>query len=295
MRLLPLALLALSLSAQASFLPQDRSFYEAEGLGEPQITEPIFRARVKELQDAYAPVMKQFGGRLSINGDWKNKRVNAYATQMLGAWKVLVTGALARRPELSPDGLTLIVCHEIGHHLGGFPFSEGTPFGGRWASVEGQADYFSTFVCAKKVWADEADVNAGFRERVALAPRAQCDLSYAAAAERDICYRTSVGLESVIGTMAAILNKPMPTYASPDTAVASATMEGHPPVQCRFDTLYAGAVCPVKSDERLIPGKKVSGGRRSADAEREAALLSCTALNNFAVGLRPACWFKSTM
>lgn len=295
MKTLLIVALFVATSAYASFLPKGTVLMEEQNLGEPQITEEIFKARVAELQTTYAPVMKQFGGNLSIKGDWKNKQVNAYATQMLMFWKIIVTGSLARRPELSPDGLTLIVCHEIGHHLGGFPFSEGTPLGGRWASVEGQSDYFSTFVCAKKMWKDKLEENAKFRNLVAAIPRLQCDTSYDSDADRDLCYRTSVASESVIATMAALMKKPMPQYDTPDTTIATATSEAHPKVQCRFDTLYQGAICPVKTNESMIPGKKVKGGRRSSEAEKEAAMLSCTAMNGFTVGLRPACWFKATM
>lgn len=295
MKFLILVATFLAASAHASFLPRNTVYLEEQGLGEPQITEEIFKARIEKLQTTYAPVISQFGGRLSIKGDWKSKQVNAYATQMLMFWKVIVTGSLARRPELSPDGMTLIVCHEIGHHLGGFPFSEGTPFGGRWASVEGQSDYFSTFVCAKKMWKEELTENAKFRELVNTLPRLQCDTSYESDADRDLCYRTSVALESVIATMAALMKKPMPQYDTPDTNIVTATSEAHPKVQCRFDTLYAGAICPVKTDETLIPGKKVKGGRRGSEAEKEAAMLSCSLLRNFTVGVRPACWFKATM
>lgn len=295
MRMLLFIAIVASFSAHASFLPKGTTYLEEENLRDPQITQEIFEARVADLQKTYAPVISQFGGKLSIKGDWKNKQMNAYATQILMFWKVIITGALARRSELSPDGMTLIVCHEIGHHLGGFPFSEGTPFGGRWASIEGQSDYFSTFTCGKKMWQDEIAENEKFRLIVNALPRLQCDSTYSTDADRDLCYRTSVALESVVATMAAILKKPMPKYETPDTTIVTVTKESHPNIQCRMDTLFAGAICPVKTDERIIPGKKVKGGRRGSEAEREAALLSCSALSSFSTGLRPACWFKATM
>jgi hypothetical protein len=64
--------------------------------------------------------------------------------------------------------MTLIICHELGHHVGGFPFVSGTPFGGYWAATEGQSDYYSTQVCARTMWDKETAINAGFTERVSF-------------------------------------------------------------------------------------------------------------------------------
>lgn len=44
-----------------------------------------------------------------------------------------------------------MLCHELGHHLGGAPFKPDIS----WMSTEGQADYFSGSTCLKKIWRDE--------------------------------------------------------------------------------------------------------------------------------------------
>ncbi|MGE3610238.1 MAG: hypothetical protein AB7I27_11665 [Bacteriovoracaceae bacterium] len=60
-------------------------------------------------------------------------------------YQLNILGGLARIKEMTPDAYAAIVCHELGHILGGAPFQDIPDF--EWASVEGQADYFSASVC----------------------------------------------------------------------------------------------------------------------------------------------------
>lgn len=284
-----------SLMAHASFINDKDIDYDSLTTGTPQITEAEFNQRITALQEAYTPLVKLHGGRLSLKGLWKNDKIIARATQMFGSWKIDFSGGLARRPELTGDGMTLIVCHEIGHHLAGFPFYEGSPLGGYWASVEGQSDYYSTQVCARRMWADETELNESFAAVVHPFARAECDLTFATDADRALCYRTTVASESVIATMAALMNKPAPTYSTPDQTIRTATIEGHPAIQCRFDTLFQGSICGADFDDQVIPGKKPSSQRTSTEAERQSAMNACSALGQFTRGLRPACWFKARL
>ena len=48
-------------------------------------------------------------------------------------WVVAMFGGLARRPEVTKDAFQFVVCHEVGHHLAGWPFAYD------WASNEGQS------------------------------------------------------------------------------------------------------------------------------------------------------------
>src|SRR6478609_9034269 len=71
-------------------------------------------------------------------------------------YRVHMYGGLARRPEVTPDGFTLVVCHEVGHHFGGYPFVRDA----YWAANDGQADYFSTLACARRLWQNQPADNA---------------------------------------------------------------------------------------------------------------------------------------
>jgi len=66
-------------------------------------------------------------------------------------------GGLARHETMTPDGFATVVCHELGHHLGGVP-KKFSWFGNSWASNEGQADYFGIMKCLRKMFEHEDNV-----------------------------------------------------------------------------------------------------------------------------------------
>src|SRR5690606_9265008 len=99
----------------------------------------------------YAPIMESKGASLKVFKNWKSSTVNAYVTGRGKVRKITMLGGLARHKSITPDGLAYVVCHELGHHLGGFPKKT-------WPSVwsnEGQADYFANLKCLRKVFLHE--------------------------------------------------------------------------------------------------------------------------------------------
>jgi len=282
--------------ASASFLPQEILDNPAPAIGASGTTEAEFNAVISGIQNAYAEIVRAHGGSLSMRGDWKAEKLNAGATQMGSSWQVVITGALARRPELSTDGFTLILCHELGHHLAGFPFAAGgNPFQKAWAANEGQSDYFSTQVCARKLWAAEQDKNASFRESVPEFVQQRCDSAWSDQGEQNLCYRISAAVKSMTDTMGGIMNKPAPAFTTPDPTVVAKTSDAHPPIQCRMDTAFQGTICSQDFGTDLIPGKTVREGISSEAAEKESALRTCTKMSSHVFGLRPNCWFKPRM
>lgn len=283
--------------ARSSFLPSDftpdRTIMK---IGPSNMDEAQFKSILQNIQRSYEGVVSNLGGKLQITGDWKSETLNAGATQMFGSWKVQITGGLARYPDLTPDGFALIVCHELGHHLGGFAFAkDGNPFGGTWAAAEGQSDYFASQVCARKIWGPESQVNSSFRGKVTGVAKQQCDTAWDRTQEQDLCYRVVAATTSMITTMANLMKKPIPQYDTPDTSTAASTITAHPAVQCRLDTSFQGALCTSPFNEYMIPGKKAPGGPFGLEAERESATNSCTKYSNYNLGLRPACWFKAAL
>lgn len=286
---------ALSPVALATFIPKDQLRPDwMLSVGSP-MTEAEFNETVNSVARVYAPIVASFGARLDMRPDWSDTTPNAYADQRGSTWSVAVLGGLGRRPEITTDGLLLVACHELGHHLGGFPFHPGSFFQKTWAANEGQSDFFASHVCARKMWESETERNAGFAETVDPHAKTQCDQVWTSLEEQHLCYRIAAAGLSISRTLAGLSNKTMPSMETPDTRVVSKTSNGHPEPQCRLDTSMSAALCKAAFDDRLIPGKTASAGANSEAAEREAALQSCTNHNNFAVGLRPGCWFKSRL
>ena len=78
---------------------------------------------------------------------WESTSINAQAW-CLGESHVRVYGGLARNPFLTRAGLSLVLAHETGHHLGGAPYDPAMP----WLSWQGQADFWAASVGMPILW-----------------------------------------------------------------------------------------------------------------------------------------------
>lgn len=135
--------LVLSYSSIASILPENSKVIPVSdknaGLTEVQYEEVIFKA-----ESFYRPILEKMGRKLTINRLWSDPRVNAGTTKKGNEIIINLYGGYPRHALATMDAYLLVICHELGHHLGGAPrkiFSSGER---GWPSTEGQADYFAT-------------------------------------------------------------------------------------------------------------------------------------------------------
>ncbi len=268
-----------------AFMPKNDLAFEDNLLAPAGITQAQFNAVIASAEAIYKPLFKErFGATLTIERKWNDSTVNAYAEQPSARqWKVTMFGGLARRPEVTSDGFALVLCHEIGHHLAGYPFVS------TWAANEGQSDYFATAVCAQKVLAATRSREA-VKEAAGELPasvRAKCDGAYPSTTKRQTCYRAVAGgrsLAELLGGGAGSVD-----LERTDRRVVTRTNNEHPAAQCRLDTYVAGALCGnAKWDDGLIPGKRFAQ-RGSKAAQDEAFAKSCTDGSR----ARPRCWFAA--
>jgi hypothetical protein len=254
------------------------------------ITEEEFEILMKRVQDEYAPIVSELGGELEIEGVWSNGKVNAFAKRLGDTWLVTMYGGLARRPELTQDGFILIVCHEVGHHVAGFPYAY------KWSSNEGQSDFFASHVCAKKIWGEEYDINAKYRESVDTGAKKKCDMTYSTTVDQDLCYRIAMAGKSLSNLLAFILRLPSPSFDTPDTSVVDDTIDEHPAPQCRLDTYLGGALCLTEWNDEKIPGHKYKSKFQKKKAEKESLKYSCSQFNaEHVLSQRPKCWFDQSV
>ena len=242
----------------------------AGGLSEAQ-----FNAVIDKLEVIYAPIVSQMGGRLTINRKWTDATVNANATRM-GGWIVNMFGGLARHNTITEDGFALVLCHEIGHHLGGAPKVGG--LFNRWASNEGQSDYFATLKCLRKAFLNDNNAQAISRMNVPTTLSQACAKAWPNKDDRAICIRSGMAGVSVAGLFAALRNQPEGKFETPDTNVVSRTDDAHPAHQCRLDTYLQGALCEKSFNEDVSQSDEVRA--------------TCHGSTGAKVGLRPLCWFK---
>jgi hypothetical protein len=274
-----------NLSYASSFMPPN-DLWKEDGLFRNQgLTVEDFNETIDEVERFYKDIVKAQGGTLRINRYWNDSTVNANTTQIGTSWIVNMYGGLARRPEVTPDGFSLVICHELGHQLGGYPFLS------PWAANEGQSDYFATYACGRLLWNAQEDKNAESRKTVDPEPKALCDQVWETESDQNLCYRIMMGGKSLANLLGA-LGGTKANWNTPDPNIVSKTRDTHPVAQCRLDTYIAGALCTKEWDARVIPGKALGSKRNSIEAETISTNYLCTEAEGFEKGYRPNCWFK---
>jgi len=278
--------------ARASILPPNNLYLQDNVNALANMTEQDFNTIINNIVDYYRPIVAARGGRLMSNNLWTDPTVNASAQQSGTSWILNMYGGLARRPEVTSDGFAMVVCHELGHHLGGFPF-----YGDRdWAASEGQADYFATQSCAREIWRTQTAENARFRTLVGDFEKKKCDAAWSRPDDQDLCYRTAAAGQSLATLLGALrTGSTPPRFDTPDTHKVAVTYTGHPEAQCRLDTYFNGALCGVSFDKNQIPGRNPDGGQLGQDAELSASKASCMTAAGYTSGVRPLCWFKPNL
>ncbi len=141
---------------------------------------------------------------------------------------IWVFGGLIRADFMTVDGAALIICHEIGHGLGGPPYKM------NGSTTEGQSDYFATGECLDLFFAKW--------ER----PLLHSELNHPAKefCQDESCLRKLSAID-VQREYFFIHEEARTSYFIPDpTVVSEVSREDsfYPSAQCRLDTYLAGAL-----------------------------------------------------
>lgn len=260
------------------------NFFEAKAVG--GITEDQFNRVMDRIQKLYGPVVAQQGGVLTIERKWSDPTVNASAEQINDQWILNMYGGLARHQETTEEGMALVACHELGHHLGGAPKNHSWA-GDDWATDEGGADYFATLKCLRNYFAE--DDNETILAAATLDPlaRTRCASEFTDHVDQLLCLRTSMAATSGARLFMDMRGEAVvPSFATPDQSITKFLPEDnpdpntnpHPATQCRMDTYFNGAICHVS--------KTVSNSKTDY---RDGSCVQ--GVDQF--GWRPLCWFKA--
>jgi hypothetical protein len=262
-------------------IPVGKSF---GGLSEAQ-----FNSSIDRVVAVYEPIIASMGGNLVVERKWNDGTVNAYAQQSGKTWKVSMFGGLARHETITEDGMSLVICHEIGHHIGGAPKIGGSSAGGgwwgggagasNWASNEGQADYFATLKCLRKTFLN--DDNSAIVRTLGAPESLTKACTKANKGDKDesaLCIRTGMAGKSVSNLFTALEHGSETKFETPDSKVVSSTNDAHPKSQCRLDTYFQGSLCEISFNEDVSQSDEVTG--------------TCHPSLGHKIGTRPLCWFK---
>jgi hypothetical protein len=202
---------------------------------------------ISQVSAVYKPIMESRGLSLDLILRKESLIKNAHAEARGSHRSIIVEAGLGRSKYMSEDHFTLILCHELGHHLGGAPFMSGEH--SFWASDEGQADYFATKECMRKVLRSEHAPLDLPKSIIDI-----CDSQYPVQEESLHCQRTARAAE-LFGKRDYLLNhydqEPEVSYLKPIQLTNALTLQNsfrfsfseYPDSQCRTDILFQGALC----------------------------------------------------
>jgi len=233
------------------------------------IDQATFNRVIDNFTAVYKPIVKENGFKLSIVRKWSDETVNANTTVSGSSWVINAYGGLARYPTMDYNSFLMVMCHEMGHHLGGYPAND-------WASNEGQSDYYATMKCFRRM-ADAGFVDNVNDSNVSKSVRDACSANHKTKDAICLCEK---GAETGY-TLANILNmlgkgKPI-NFDTPDKNKVNHTDDSHPDAQCRLDTYYAGAVCGVSHSIEFSRNEPKTG--------------ACSEEGGTKIAVRPNCWY----
>lgn len=186
-------------------------------------------------------------------------------------WVVNMYGGMARQRKMTVDTMMMIACHEIGHHVGGFPRSA-------WASGEGQADYYGGLKCLRKVWANEDNIAVVSKMSVPSSVNQKCLAQFTRESDAALCKRIAMAGQSLTILLADLHREGAPNFETPSKTVVSSIELGLNPLQCRLDTIYAASICNVDPDLEV------------SDTDPHQGV--CSRKLGTSLGARPLCWYK---
>ena len=104
------------------FLPPNNLYLRVndknEGLSQLQ-----YQRAIDKVANVYTRVARKHGAILKIERLWESGIVNAgtFRDERNKHWHLKLYGGLARHWFMTEDGYALVICHELGHHIGGAP------------------------------------------------------------------------------------------------------------------------------------------------------------------------------
>jgi hypothetical protein len=242
------------------------------------MTEKEFKDSIKAFEKFFGPAVdNEFNSELIVFGSWASNTVNAYAEKSSNKVMITIYGGLARHKAITNDGFVASLCHELGHHFGGYPKKSTN----QWSSAEGQADYYATMKCLRRYWEKEDNELAVSTQVISPALKNECAKTYSDNKSQALCHRLGLAGKSVSLMIQDLDHDSIePKFETPDPLVVRGMNYLHPFAQCRLDTFFQGAICPVSESVEFDDHDQTAG--------------ACHVKLGDSRGLRPKCWFVSS-
>lgn len=269
--------IACDIDGKTGFAPENDLSIPVNQFSVTGISHEDFDQVIDDVIKVYKPIIESHGDTFIVNRKWKDGKVNASAIRKGKKVVVNMYGGLARHEMITKDGFAVVLCHELGHHLGGAPKIKTWGRAG-WASNEGQSDYFGTLKCFRKVYGN--DDNISFNKTITVHPivTKKCNAAWTNEKDRALCVRSAMAAKSTTDLLGTLSRTGKTDFTKTDMSQVSKTNDKHPAAQCRLDTYMAGVVCYKDMDTELS----------TTDADKG----TCNRKDGDIEGVRPLCWFK---
>ena len=142
--------------ALAVTCPNDRSDYfcrSVEAYPNALITEQKFYLIPVKIYSLFSPQILSLPYPFVFDFNWRSPFFGAGISNYEHQYKLIILGGTTRIESFSEEAYAALVCHELGHLIGGAPYQ--TIAGAEWASAEGQADYFAASHCLPRYFAEK--------------------------------------------------------------------------------------------------------------------------------------------
>lgn len=135
---------------------------------------------------------------------------------------VKIFGGMIRMPEMTEDILAAVICHEIGHVIGGAPYQD--VIGAEWTSVEGQSDFFAASKCLPQYFhiLQPTLTKEELKRKIEL---------------------VGLGFFLIMHKYFSPLQPPVSLEKTAPEVATELNRHSYPSDQCRLDTFKAGAAC----------------------------------------------------
>ena len=265
-----------SLTSEASLI-EEGILVQEENLRSLRRIPQEYEAVAIKVQKLFQEELNREKATLKINYELKSTTVNASASREGSEWRINFYGGLLKHKSFDVDVFSIFLCHELGHHLAGSPFKFYPDSKWSWISAEGQADYFVTNICLKKLLQNENNALYLSGKQIPEEAKLGCNYNFANPGERSLCLRSilmSQKMASFLHSLKRARRAPKhkrPVLSEPDTTIVASTYTMHPTPQCRLDTFYQGAICSLYYSN--------------------ISEFNCLETEDGNTGARPRCWY----
>jgi hypothetical protein len=103
---------------------------------------PNTQIKIADFYQIPSIIISLFNAPIILDAQWESPYFGA---GMSNQKSMMILGGTTRVEGMTKDAYAAVICHELGHVLGGAPYQ--TIHGAEWVSAEGQADFFAASVC----------------------------------------------------------------------------------------------------------------------------------------------------